>query len=109
MSAFMDALFESVHEEISAVGNAAPSSPLVLSILATIYVITLIIDLQPTYLDIIRPLNRQQATHARPPVANAAYASFDDGVLSHLSVIVDLGLYCGSRHSELAVASLKLL
>ncbi|KAL5350865.1 hypothetical protein ACLOAV_004436 [Pseudogymnoascus australis] len=105
----MDALFESVHEEISAVGNAAPSSPLVLSILAAIHVITLIMDLQPTYLDIIRPLNRQQATHARPPVANAAYASFDDGVLSHLSVIVDLGLYCGSGHSELAVASLKLL
>ncbi|KFY70946.1 hypothetical protein V499_08837 [Pseudogymnoascus sp. VKM F-103] len=105
----MDALFQSVHEEISAVGNAAPSSPLVLSILAAIHVITLIMDLQPTYLDIIRPLNRQQATHARSPVANAAYASFDDGVLSHLSVIVDLGLYCGSGHSELAVASLRLL
>jgi len=105
----MDALFATVHEEVAIVGNASPDSPLMLSLLCAIHVMNLIMDLQPTYLDIIRPLMRLQPTHHRAPVANAAYASFEDGVLNHLSAIVDLGLYCGSGHPQLAVASLKLL
>lgn len=105
----MDALFACVHEDIAVVGNAAPNSPIVLSLLTAIHVITLIMDLQPTYLDIVRPLIKRQPAQRRSPIANAAYASFEDGVLSHLSAIVDLGLYCGSGHPQLAVASLKLL
>ncbi|EDO00752.1 hypothetical protein SS1G_03225 [Sclerotinia sclerotiorum 1980 UF-70] len=48
-------------------------------------------------------------THRRTPVPNAAYASFEDGVLNHLTIIPDLGLYCSSGNPELVMASLKLL
>lgn len=105
----MNALFATIHERVEVVGNAAPDSPLVLSLLAAIHVMTLIMDLQPTYLDLVRPLLKKQPAHAQNPVANAAYAFFEDGVLNHLSVIVDLGLYCGAGHPALALASLKLL
>jgi len=49
------------------------------------------------------------SSHRRAPVANAAFASFEDGILNRLSLIADLGLYCGSGHPDLVVASLRLL
>jgi nuclear pore complex protein Nup205 len=106
----MNSLFASIHQDVAEVGNAAPDSPLILSLLHAINVVTLIIDLQPTYLDIVRPaINIQEDGRRRSPVSSAAFASFEDGVLNHLSVIADLGLYCGAGHAPLTVASLKLL
>lgn len=105
----MTALFAAVHQDSAEVGSAASDSPLILSLLRGIHVITLILDLQPTYLDIIRPLIRSHSTFRRAAVPNAALTSFEDGVLSNLSIIPDLGLYCGAGHPELTLASLKLL
>ncbi len=105
----MAALFGALHQDVTEVGNAAPDSPLVLCLLHAIEVVALVIDLQATYLDIVRPLIKSQPNHRRNPVANAAFASFESGVLNNLSVIADLGLYCGAGHASLTVASLKLL
>jgi nuclear pore complex protein Nup205 len=105
----MAALFAATHQDAAEVGNSAPDSPLVLSVLRGIEVITLIMELQATYLDIVRPIVKMQATHRPTPVANAAFASFEDGVLNNLSIIADLGTYCGTGHSALGIASLTLL
>jgi len=103
------ALFGAIHQDVTEVGNAAPDSPLILCLLLAINVVSLVIDLQATYLDIVRPIIKLQPNHRRNPVANAAFASFEDAVLNNLSVIADLGLYCGAGHASLTVASLKLL
>jgi nuclear pore complex protein Nup205 len=105
----MSALFSALHQDVAELGNASSDSPLVLSLLRAIQVVNLVMDLQATYMDVVRPLIKLQPTHRRNPVANAAYATFEDGVLNNLSVIADLGLYCGSGHSALIIASLKLL
>jgi nuclear pore complex protein Nup205 len=105
----MARLFATIHQDVAEVGNASPDSPLVLSILRAIDVITLVLDLQPTYLDIVRPLIKLQPTQRREPVANAAYASFEDGILNNLYIITDLGLYCGVGHAPLTISALKLL
>jgi nuclear pore complex protein Nup205 len=105
----MAALFGALHQDVTEVGNAAPDSPLILCLMHAIDVVALVIDLQATYLDIVRPLIKLQPNHRRNPVANAAFASFEDGILNNLSVITDLGLYCGAGHALLTVASLKLL
>ncbi|TAQ88371.1 hypothetical protein B7494_g3314 [Chlorociboria aeruginascens] len=105
----MDTLFSTIHQDIEEVGSAAPDSPLIMCILQGIHLVTMIIELQPTYLDIIRPLLKSQASNRRPLVSNAAFSSFEDGILNHLIIIPDLGLYCGSGHDELVIASLKLL
>jgi nuclear pore complex protein Nup205 len=105
----MNALFATVHQDIADVGSAAPDSPLILCLLRGIHVLTSILDLQPTYLDIVRPLVKLQSTHRRVPVSNAAFASFEDGILNHLAIIPDLGLYCGAGHPELVIVSLRLL
>ncbi|KAF7933084.1 uncharacterized protein EAE97_008851 [Botrytis byssoidea] len=108
-SSVMDAIFAAIHQDVNEVASAAPDSPSIMCLLQGIRAVTLIMDLQPTYRDIVRPLIKHQASHRRSPVPNTAYASFEDGVLNHLSIIPDLGLYCSSGNPELVIASLKLL
>lgn len=105
----VQALFATAHQNIEDVNNAATDSPLLLSLVTSIEVITLIMKLQPTYLDVVRPLIKTQSTAQRPSVANAALASFEDAILNNLQIIVDLGLYCGTGHQGLVLASLRLL
>ncbi|TVY19835.1 Nucleoporin [Lachnellula arida] len=103
------ALFAAIHQEANDVCAAEPDSPLVLSLLKSIHVVTKVLDLQPTYLDIIKPLIKSHSTYRRSPVPNAAFTAFEDGILSHLNIIPDLGRYCGAGHPDLVIASLKLL
>jgi nuclear pore complex protein Nup205 len=105
----MAALFATIHQDAAEVGAAASDSPLVLSLSRGIHVVTAILDLQPTYLDIIKPLIRSHPSFRRTHVTNAAYTSFEDGVLSHLSILPDLGFYCGTGHPNLALAAINLL
>jgi nuclear pore complex protein Nup205 len=105
----MAILFGIMHQDVAEISNASPDSPLVLCLRQAIYVVSLVMDLQATYLDIVKPIIKLQPTHRRPIVANAAFASFEDGVLNHLSIVADLGLYCGAGHTPLTIASLKLL
>ncbi|TQV91432.1 hypothetical protein V2A60_008922 [Cordyceps javanica] len=104
----MTALFNVIHQEPMEVGNAAPDSPLILGILRAVELIFKVMDLETTYLDLVRPLikkNNQQ----RQPVANAPYASFEDGLVTRLGLVVDLGNYCGIGHPELTLSCLQLL
>lgn len=103
------ALFATIHQDIVDISSAAPDSPLIMSLLKGINVVTLILDLQPTYLDIIEPLIKSHSSHRRNPVPNGAFTSFEDGIITHLSILPDLGRYCGTGHPELVIASLKLL
>ena len=103
------ALFASAHQDIAGVSNATADSPLVLALLRSIDVMNLIRDLQSTYLDIVRPLLKLQSTGRSKPVLNPSLASFEDSVATNLFIIVDLGLYIGAGHQELAISSLRLL
>jgi nuclear pore complex protein Nup205 len=105
----MAALFATIHQDPTDVARAEPDSPLVLCLLRGIHVINSILDLQPTYLDIIRPLIKSLPNYRRVPVPNASFGCFEDGVLNHLFIFPDLGRYCGTGHSELIISSLKLL
>ena len=103
------ALFSSAHGDIDEVASASSTSPLVLSILCSIDVMNLIIDLQSAYLDIVRPLIKSQTTSRKQPVLNPSLTSFEDSVSLNLHLIVDLGLYSGLGHQNLSVSALNLL
>lgn len=105
----MTALFNTIHQEPADVGNAPPDSPLILGILRAVEVISKVLDLEATYHDLVRPLIKLQSGQRRQPVANAAYASFEDGLVTRLNLIVDLGNYCAIGHPDLTLACLKLL
>ncbi|KAH6654796.1 nucleoporin Nup186/Nup192/Nup205 [Truncatella angustata] len=107
------ALLSTIHQEPTEVGSAAPDSPLILSILRSVELITKVLDLQPTYLDLVRPLlksqPRSQTRSVFTPTSNCAFGSVEDGLMTSLNIISDLGSYCGIGHADLTLASLKLL
>lgn len=104
----MTALFNVIHQEPMEVGNAAPDSPLILGILRAVELISRIMDFETTYQDLVRPLIKKNNPQ-RQPVANAPYASFEDGLVTRLNLVVDLGNYCGIGHPELTLSCLQLL
>ncbi|KAF1990000.1 nuclear pore complex subunit Nup192 [Aulographum hederae CBS 113979] len=105
----LNSLFSTVVQNVDEVNRALPSSPLVMSIVAAIDVIMLVLDLQPTYLDIVRPIAKAVWADRGGPLSNPALASFEDAVTNHLGIVVNLGLYCGTSHQNLVVRSLSLL
>lgn len=105
----ISALFKIIHQDPTDVGNASPDSPIIMGVLRAVEVISKVLDLQATYLNLVRPLVKLKSTHRRNTVVNAAYASFEDGLAGHLSLVVDLGSYCGIGHPDLTLACLKLL
>lgn len=105
----LTAFFAVFNQSIAEVNNAEPNSPLILGLLRSVEVISLVLTLQATYFDIVRPIVKLQSNNRRHIVANSALASFEDAILNNLNCVPNLGLYCGSGHQDLAVASLKLL
>jgi nuclear pore complex protein Nup205 len=105
----LKALFAASHQNDAEFEGAAQDSPLVQSVMSSIAVMNLVMKLQATYLDIVRPLLKQQSSHQHSSVSNLSLASFEDAVLNNLQVIVDLGHYCGTENHDLIIASLRLL
>lgn len=105
----LKAVFAASHEDIAEVNKAGSNSILVLSLLRSIEAMNSIMDLQSTYLDIVRPLLKNQSGNGSTNVANSSLASFEDSVLSNLTLITDLCLYCGSGHEQLTLVSMNLL
>ncbi|KJZ72867.1 hypothetical protein HIM_07811 [Hirsutella minnesotensis 3608] len=105
----MRALLNTIHQDPVDVGSAAPDSPLILGILRAVEVISRVLDLEATYHNLVRPHIKLQASQTRLPVAHAAYSSFQDGLVTRLNLVVDLGVYCGIGHPDLTLACLKLL
>jgi len=102
-------LFAASHHEVAEVDAADQDSPLVQSLMLSIQVMDLVMKLQATYLDIVKPVLKQQPSSQFSPVSNLSLASFEDAILNNLQIIVDLGLYCSTAHAGLTIASLQLL
>ena len=103
----LDALFAAAQQDVDQINQLDADSPLVLGLVRAIETMIFVMNLQPTYIDLVRPLLRKQANWK--PVTHSPVVSFEDAVLKHLDLIVNLGLYCGLGHSELTLASLTLL
>lgn len=106
----MAALFGTINpkdvEETTQIASARPDSPIILSILRAVEVVTKALEMQNTYTDLIRPLVKEMPN--RKPVSGS-YLSFEDGIMSHITLVVNLGRYCGMGHPSLTLACLKLL
>ena len=103
------ALIATIHQDSSEVGSAAPNSPLIMSIQRAVTLILKVLDLQPTYLDLVRPLIRQQKNYRKVVDASSTFPSFEDGLVTRMSLLVDVGMFAGIGHVDLSLACLKLL
>ena len=104
-----NALFAAAHEDVDAISAASPDSPMVVALCRSIEVINQVLKLQSIYFDVVRPIVKTQYVGREKAIANPALASFEDVILNHVNIIVDLGLYCGTGHQELTMLSLQLL
>ncbi|GMG35087.1 unnamed protein product [Aspergillus oryzae] len=103
------AIFATAHQDIAEVSKAASDSILVLSVVRSLEVMDLIMDLQSTYFNIVRPLIKSQTGGSRTSVANSSLSAFEDSVLSNLSIVPALCLYCSTAHQQLTITSMVLL
>lgn len=104
------ALLSTLHQDPIEVGNATPNSPLILGILKSVEIVSKVLDLQTTYLDLVRKhIKIHSPKIQRYEVSNMSYGSFEDGLQNHISMVVDLGIYCSIGHPDLTLACLKLL
>ncbi|KAI0456135.1 nucleoporin Nup186/Nup192/Nup205 [Xylaria acuta] len=112
-SKFMKGVLNTIHQNSSDIGKAEPDSPLILGVLRAVELLSKALELQATYLDLVRPivkpLNRAQNRSSCTPTSNGAFASVEDGLMTSLTLLSDLGGYCGIGHPNVTVASLKLL
>lgn len=102
-------LFVTARQDATEVAKAPSESVLIQTLVKSVEVMNLLLDLQSTYLNIVRPLLRSQLTTIKNTVANSALASFEDSILNNLHLIPDLCLYCGTGHQQLTVVSMSLL
>ena len=100
-------LMLSTHQSTDEVSSSAPDSVLIISLLRSLDILNLIFDLQPTYLDIVRPLVK--TTDRSPLKTMSAIASFEDSIVSNPDIIADLRLYAATSHDQLVLRSLALL
>jgi nuclear pore complex protein Nup205 len=103
------AIFATAHQDIAEVSKAASDSILVLSLVRSLEVMGLIMDLQSTYFNIVRPLIKSQAGGSRTNIANSSLSAFEDSVLNNLSIVPSLCLYCSTAHQQLTITSMVLL
>lgn len=85
-----------------------PGSPTVQSTLKSVLVLNLALKLQATYFDIVRPLVGNDVG-SRTPVANSAFGTYDDVLLSQLDSVAEVITYAASTYTELSLEALALL
>ncbi|KAL8371137.1 hypothetical protein RB595_001132 [Gaeumannomyces hyphopodioides] len=108
-SQVVDSLFATIHQESNDIGTASPDSPLIQGIIRAVELVSRVLDLQDTYVDLVRQIVKLNSGQRQRPVPHAAYASFEEGFVSHLEVVADLGRFCSLGHPELTMACLRLL
>ena len=102
-------LFRLAHQDISDVLVSQEDSPRMEALQRAISIMILVMDLQSTFLDIVRPIIKIQSTSRHKPVISPAIATFEDCVSTNIRVIADLAYYCGSGNKNLALSSIELL
>ncbi|KAL4930852.1 uncharacterized protein BDV17DRAFT_280479 [Aspergillus undulatus] len=101
-------IFMTVDQNVAEISKAPADSILVSSLVKSIEVMDTIMELQSTYLNIVRPFIKSQPGN-RLNVANSSLSAFEDCVLNNLKIIPKLCQYCSTGHQQLTVSSMTLL
>ncbi len=112
-SRLVKGVVDTIHQNPSDTGKASHDSPLILGISRAVELVSAVLDLQSTYLDLVRPILRSQAKaqnrSSYTPTTNSAFISVEDGLLTSSTLISDLCGFCTLGNPGLALVSLKLL
>lgn len=101
-------LLESLRVPTDSVEAALPDSPLLLSLQRSIDIINRVLELQPTYFDIVRPMLLSQPMQGGP-LSRSSVNSIEEALAAHPEVILNLCQFAATGHSELGLRALALL
>ncbi|OAG42831.1 hypothetical protein AYO21_02782 [Fonsecaea monophora] len=101
-------LMETLRVPGEAVEAALLDSPLLLSLQRSIDIINRVLDLQPTFFDIVRPLVQSHSAHDGP-LARPNLNSLEDSLAANPEIVLRLCQFSATGHSELALRALALL
>ncbi|KIY04033.1 uncharacterized protein Z520_00725 [Fonsecaea multimorphosa CBS 102226] len=101
-------LMETLRVSGEAADAALPDSPLLLSLQRSIDIINRVLELQPTYFDIVRPLVQSQSAQDGP-LARPNLNGLEDSLAANPEIVLNLCQFSATGHSELALRALALL
>lgn len=101
-------LMDSLRVSADSVEACLPDSPLLLSLQRSIDIVNRVLDLQPTYFDIVRPLILTQLPQ-EGPLARSSVSSIEESVAANPEVVLSLCQFAATGHAELALRALALL
>jgi nuclear pore complex protein Nup205 len=100
-------LLSTMHLEFDEIESFPPGAIEVLGLQRCLDSLNTAFDLQPTYLEIVKPLVRKSDRYT--PVAASAISSLEDIVAAHPRIVSDLAKYAGAGHDQIVLKSLALL
>ena len=87
---------------------ALPDSPLLLSLQRAIDILNRVLDLQPTYFDIVRPLIRSQLAQDGA-LHRSSIDTLEESLAAHPEIVLNLCRFSATGHSDLTLRALALL
>ena len=98
-------LMKRLQAQVSDIESAYAASPLLSSIQRAIDVLNIVLALQPTYLNVVRPLIKDISQDR----LLFGQSSIEESIFAHPETILNLCQYAASDHLDLALRSLSLL
>jgi nuclear pore complex protein Nup205 len=100
-------LLNAMRLQCDEIDSLPPGSIEILSLQRCLDILNMAFDLQPTYLEIVRPLMKKSGRYS--PTAVSAISSLEDIVTSHTQMVSELAQYVGTGHDQVVLKSLALL
>lgn len=100
-------IMESMLVDPETVEAAPQDSPLQLGLQRAIDIVNRLLDLQPTYFDIVKPLIQSQLSQERN--IRSSVACIEDAIVAHPQVVLKLCQFAATSNSDLSLRSLALL
>lgn len=100
-------LMDLAHQPIDMVVASTATDPKVLNLELVIELLNLVLSLQPTYFDIVKP--RVKNVDGYKNVQFSGISAIEDGIISKPELLLDLCQYAASEHVQLSLQSLQLL
>ncbi len=101
-------LLDSLRVSGESVDSVLPDSPLLLGLQRAIDIINRVLDLQPTYFDIVKPLVQSQLSQDGL-VARSSIDTFEEALASRPELVLNLCQFSATTHPDLALRALTLL
>lgn len=100
-------LMDLAHQPVDMIVAATPTDPKVINLERVIELLNLVLNLQPTYFDIVKP--RAKSTDGYRNVQFSGMTAIEDGIIAKPEILLDLCQYAASEHVQLSLQSLQFL